>query len=168
VRRNTISEQKTRVGQIRTEPHGHVFKIIIDNRAKKNSFSPQMMEQISDAFTTLDRTNEYWVGVLCAEGSDFTAGGWGQHGITVNALAPGFFASKMTAGTIKAMGLEKLTAGVPLRRIGDEDDLKGAVVLLASDAGKHITGQSLAVDGGVSPVCFERASRKNPYPPRPS
>jgi gluconate 5-dehydrogenase len=80
------------------------------------------------------------------------AGGWGQYGITVNALAPGFFPSKMTAGTIKAVGLEKMTANVPLRRIGDEDDLKGAVVLFASDAGKHITGQILAVDGGITAV----------------
>jgi enoyl-CoA hydratase/carnithine racemase len=51
-----------------------VFKIIIDNVAKKNSFSPQMMAQISDAITLLDRTEEYWVGVLCADGPDFTAG----------------------------------------------------------------------------------------------
>lgn len=80
------------------------------------------------------------------------AGGWGQYGITVNALAPGFFPSKMTAGTIKAMGIEKLTEKVPLRRIGDGDDLKGAVVLFASDAGKHITGQVLAVDGGITAV----------------
>jgi gluconate 5-dehydrogenase len=80
------------------------------------------------------------------------AGSWGQYGITVNALAPGFFPSKMTAGTIRAVGLDKLTEGVPLRRIGDEDDLKGAVVLFASDAGKHITGQILAVDGGIMAV----------------
>ena len=69
-----MSEMKTQVGQIRTEVHGHVFKIIIDNVAKKNSFSPQMMAQMSDAMTLLDRTDDYWVGVLCAEGPDFTAG----------------------------------------------------------------------------------------------
>src|SRR5438094_8786882 len=69
-----MNETKTQVGQIRTEVHGHVFKIIIDNVAKKNSFSPQMMAQMSDAVTLLDRTDDYWVGVLCAEGPDFTAG----------------------------------------------------------------------------------------------
>ena len=69
-----MNETKTQVGQIRTEVHGHVFKIIIDNVAKKNSFSPQMMAQMSDAMTLLDRTDDYWVGVLCAEGPDFTAG----------------------------------------------------------------------------------------------
>jgi gluconate 5-dehydrogenase len=83
------------------------------------------------------------------------AGSWGQYGVTVNALAPGFFPSKMTKGTIAAVGLEKLTAGVPLKRIGDDDDLKGAALLFASDAGKHITGQILAVDGGLTAVLAE-------------
>jgi enoyl-CoA hydratase len=61
-------------GQIRTEVHGHIFKIIIDNAAKKNSFTPTLMMQLSDAFTQLDNTEDLWVGVLCAEGADFTAG----------------------------------------------------------------------------------------------
>ena len=77
---------------------------------------------------------------------------WGAHGITVNALAPGFFPSKMTKGVIEHLGVEKLAQAAPLKRIGDDDDLKGAVLLFASAAGKHITGQILAVDGGVSSV----------------
>jgi gluconate 5-dehydrogenase len=77
---------------------------------------------------------------------------WGAHGITVNALAPGFFPSKMTKGVLEHFGAEKLAAGAPLKRIGDDDDLKGACLLFASAAGKHITGQILAVDGGVSSV----------------
>jgi len=80
------------------------------------------------------------------------AGEWGEFGITVNALAPGWFPSKMTRGTFDKLGLERLTAAAPLGRVGDDDDLKGAVVLFASDAGKHITGQVLAVDGGVSAI----------------
>ncbi len=80
------------------------------------------------------------------------AGEWGAYGITVNALAPGFFPSKMTAGVLKELGSEKLAASSPLKRLGDDDDLKGAVLLFASAAGKHITGQILAVDGGVSAV----------------
>lgn len=75
---------------------------------------------------------------------------WGPYGITVNALAPGFFPSKMTQGVLKTIGVDKLAAHAPLRRIGDDDDLKGAALLFASPAGKHITGQILAVDGGVS------------------
>ena len=80
------------------------------------------------------------------------AGSWGRHGITSNALAPGFFPSKMTKGVIASVGVDKLTEGVPLRRLGDDDDLKGAALLFASDAGKHITGQILAVDGGLTAV----------------
>ena len=75
---------------------------------------------------------------------------WGPYGITVNALAPGFFPSKMTKGVLAHFGADKLAAQAPLRRLGDDDDLKGAALLLASAAGKHITGQILAVDGGVS------------------
>ncbi|MEY2730585.1 MAG: SDR family NAD(P)-dependent oxidoreductase [Betaproteobacteria bacterium] len=77
---------------------------------------------------------------------------WGAHGITVNALAPGFFPSKMTKGTLEHFGVERLASAAPLNRIGDDDDLKGAALLFASAAGKHITGQILAVDGGVSAV----------------
>jgi gluconate 5-dehydrogenase len=79
------------------------------------------------------------------------AGEWGRYGITVNSIAPGFFPSKMTKGVLATFG-ETLVEDAPLGRLGDDEDLKGAVVLFASDAGKHITGQTLAVDGGVSAV----------------
>ena len=80
------------------------------------------------------------------------AGEWGPYGINVNALAPGMFPSKMTKGTIERVGADKLAGNAPLGRIGDDDDLKGAALLFASAAGKHITGQILAVDGGVSAI----------------
>src|ERR1035437_4710630 len=80
------------------------------------------------------------------------AGEWGQYNINVNAICPGFFPSKMTMGTLKALGEDRLAAAAPLKRLGDEEDLKGLCVLFASAAGKHITGQWLAVDGGVSVV----------------
>ena len=77
---------------------------------------------------------------------------WGKYGITVNALAPGMFPSRMTRGTIERNGADRITAMTPLNRMGDDGDLKGAAVLFASAAGKHITGQILAVDGGRSAV----------------
>jgi gluconate 5-dehydrogenase len=80
------------------------------------------------------------------------AGEWGRYNINVNALAPGFFPSKMTAGVLKTLGADNLAARAPLGRLGDDDDLKGAALMFASAAGKHITGQILAVDGGVSAV----------------
>jgi len=61
-------------GKVRTETHERIFKIIIDNPAKKNAFSPAMMEQLSDALTELHNNDSLWVGVICAEGKDFTAG----------------------------------------------------------------------------------------------
>jgi NAD(P)-dependent dehydrogenase (short-subunit alcohol dehydrogenase family) len=75
---------------------------------------------------------------------------WGRHDINVNALAPGFFPSKMTKGLIDHVGADTLAGYAPLGRIGGDEDLKGAALLFASDAGRHITGQILAVDGGAS------------------
>src|SRR5437868_5239945 len=61
-------------GRVRSERHGHVLKIVIDNPAKKNAFVPEMMAQLAASMTDLDRDPELWVGVLCAEGDHFTAG----------------------------------------------------------------------------------------------
>ena len=80
------------------------------------------------------------------------AGEWGHYGIRVNAVCPGFFRTRMASVLIDTMGEDKMTAHAPLHRLGDDEDLKGLVLLYASDAGKHITGQWLAVDGGVSAI----------------
>jgi len=80
------------------------------------------------------------------------AGEWGKFGINVNALAPGFFPSRMTKGLLDQYGADNMARHAPLRRLGDDDDLKGATLLFASQAGKHITGQILPIDGGVSAV----------------
>jgi NAD(P)-dependent dehydrogenase (short-subunit alcohol dehydrogenase family) len=72
---------------------------------------------------------------------------WGEHGITVNAICPGFFPSKMTHATLDTSG-EAIRLTTPTRRLGGPEDLKGLAVLLASDASRHITGQAIVVDGG--------------------
>ncbi len=74
---------------------------------------------------------------------------WAHYGIAVNAIAPGFFPSKMTRWIIEHRR-EELLRKIPLGRLGGEDDLKGAVVFLASRASDYLTGQVLAVDGGAT------------------
>ena len=74
---------------------------------------------------------------------------WAPYNINVNAIAPGFFATKMTKGIMAMMG-EHIAERAPMKRIGGPEDLKGITALLASDAGAFITGQIVAVDGGVT------------------
>jgi NAD(P)-dependent dehydrogenase (short-subunit alcohol dehydrogenase family) len=76
---------------------------------------------------------------------------WGRYGITVNAICPGFFPSKMTRATLEKAAKE-IIDWTPNRRMGNEEDLKGLAVLLASEAARHINGQAIAVDGGASVI----------------
>ncbi|MFK9120096.1 SDR family oxidoreductase [Peribacillus frigoritolerans] len=72
---------------------------------------------------------------------------WGQHNINVNAIAPGFFPTKMTKGVLE-QGKNPILDSTPLKRFGSDDDLKGAAVFLASKASDFVTGNILIVDGG--------------------
>ena len=74
---------------------------------------------------------------------------WAQHGINVNAIAPGWFPSDMNKVLLDAQP-EAYLEHIPLRRFGGPDDLKGAVVFLASSASDYVTGQVVVVDGGQS------------------
>ena len=69
--------------------------------------------------------------------------------ITVNAIAPGPFESKMMAATLEAFG-EQIKASAPLRRIGRPDDMAGAAIFLSSRAGAYVTGAVIPVDGGIA------------------
>lgn len=76
---------------------------------------------------------------------------WGVHGITVNCLAPGWFKTAQNAVLYENQEwVDYICDRIPLKRPGKPNDLDGAVVFLASDAGEYVTGQTLLVDGGIS------------------
>lgn len=74
---------------------------------------------------------------------------WGRRGILVNAIAPGWFPTRMAAASIAA-NRERFEARTALGRLGELDELKGAAVFLAAPASSYITGQVIVVDGGMS------------------
>lgn len=73
---------------------------------------------------------------------------WARHGITVNAIAPGWFPTRMSEKVIERAG-QALTALIPMGRLGRAGEVKGAAIFLASDAASYITGQVFAIDGGM-------------------
>jgi NAD(P)-dependent dehydrogenase (short-subunit alcohol dehydrogenase family) len=76
---------------------------------------------------------------------------WGEYGITVNCLAPGWFKTAQNRALYEDEGwVDYLCERIPLGRPGAPGDLDGALLLLASDAGRYITGQTILVDGGIS------------------
>lgn len=79
------------------------------------------------------------------------AADWGPHGVTVNCLAPGWFKTSQNAVMYEdADWVRYLSDKIPLRRPGAVEDLDGALVFLASEAGRYVTGQTLLVDGGIT------------------
>ena len=74
---------------------------------------------------------------------------WAGNNITVNAIAPGFFETKMTRQTLRTKG-DEIKVKNPMGKFGDERSIKGTALLLASNASDYITGQIIAVDGGSS------------------
>jgi NAD(P)-dependent dehydrogenase (short-subunit alcohol dehydrogenase family) len=79
------------------------------------------------------------------------AASWGRQGVRVNAIAPGFFHSRMADPAIP-MAEPDIKANSPIPRVGDAGELKGVAVFLAADASNYVTGQVIAVDGGRSIV----------------
>jgi enoyl-CoA hydratase len=130
---NPMTDQTA--GRVHADRHDHIYKIVIDNPAKKNAFSPDMMQQLSEALTTLENDADLWVGVLCAAGDHFTAG----------LDMPKFFGPTATAkgvpeGNIDPFGLKNqctkpIVSAVQgiVFTIGIELMLAGDIVVAASD-----------------------------------
>lgn len=74
---------------------------------------------------------------------------WAPHNINVNAIAPGWFPTRMSGGLIEKFE-EEMLEDIPLHRFGNPEDLKGVVVFLASSAASYMTGQTVVVDGGAT------------------
>jgi len=92
---------------------------------------------------------------------------WGPHGITVNSLAPGWFKTEQTKILYEDQEwVEYLVDRIPVKRPGEPRDLDGAVVFLASEASRYVTGQTLLVDGGISTGATRAMARKTSKPAR--
>lgn len=105
---------------------------------------------------TMDRSRPGTIAYSASKGGvvSFTralAAEWAPHNINVNAIAPGFFPTRMTKGLMEIMG-DRVASKAPLNRVGGPEDLKGLTVLFASEACAFITGQVVAADGGVTAV----------------
>ncbi len=87
-------------------------------------------------------------GAIIALTRDFAVK-WARHDVTVNALAPGFFPTRMSEKVIER-AREHLRRTIPMGRVGKPGELVGAAVFLASDAASYVTGQVLAIDGGIT------------------
>lgn len=75
---------------------------------------------------------------------------WARYGIRANALLPGYFATEMSAAYLDTEPGQAMLKRMPMRRLGEPAELGGALLLLASDASKYMTGSSITVDGGLS------------------
>jgi enoyl-CoA hydratase/carnithine racemase len=115
-------------GQVRAEPHGRVLRITIDNAAKKNAFSPDMMAELSAALTRLHRDDELWVGVICAEGDHFTAG------LDMpKFFGPGATARPLPEGDIDPLGLKNRCRKPVVTAVQGYVYTVGVEIMLAGD-----------------------------------
>jgi NAD(P)-dependent dehydrogenase (short-subunit alcohol dehydrogenase family) len=115
----------------------------IVNIASVSGLSGNSLEVTTIAYNTSKGAVVNFTRALAAE--------WGKYNINVNAICPGFFPSKMSRHLLEKIA-PPVIAVTPLRRLGGDEDLKGSIVFLASEASRHITGQYIAVDGGISIV----------------
>ena len=126
----------TKVGRVYTERDGNILKIMIDNVAKKNSFSPEMMLELSDALTELDQDPALRVGVIGAEGDVFTAG------LDMpKFFGPGATAKPIPEGNVDPFGMSKICSKPVITAvqgicytIGIELALAGDIVIAADNS----------------------------------
>ncbi len=94
---------------------------------------------------------------------------WGRHGITVNCLAPGWFRTEQNKVLYENKEwVEYLCDRIPMKRPGQPEDLDGAVVFLASESSRYVTGQTLLVDGGISTGATRALVQHPPAETQPS
>src|SRR5713101_1906285 len=87
---------------------------------------------------------------------------WGKHGITVNCLAPGWFRTDQNKALYEDQEwLKYLCERIPVKRPGEPHDLDGAIVFLASESSRYITGQTILVDGGISTGALRALGKAN-------
>jgi NAD(P)-dependent dehydrogenase (short-subunit alcohol dehydrogenase family) len=87
---------------------------------------------------------------------------WGKHGVTVNCLAPGWFQTEQNKALYEDQEWVKyLCERIPIKRPGEPQDLDGAIVFLASESSRYITGQTILVDGGISTGALRSLGKGN-------
>ncbi len=88
---------------------------------------------------------------------------WGKHGVTVNCLAPGWFRTEQNKVMYEdPEWVEYLKERIPAKRPGQPNDLDGAIVFLASEASRYMTGQTLLIDGGISTGAMRATPNRKP------
>jgi len=88
---------------------------------------------------------------------------WGKYGITVNCLAPGWFRTEQNKALYEDQEwVEYLRERIPVKRTGEPNDLDGAIIFLASESSRYMTGQTLLIDGGISTGAMRAIGKPNP------
>lgn len=136
-------------GCVRYEIDGRVMKITIDNAAKKNSFSPDMMQELSAALTELDSNSELWAGVIVAEGDHFTAG------LDMpKFFGPGSTAKPIPEGNVDPLGLKKRCCKPIITAVQGICYTVGIELMLAGDivvAAESVRFSQMEAKRGIAP-----------------
>ncbi|HTO06812.1 MAG TPA: crotonase/enoyl-CoA hydratase family protein [Myxococcota bacterium] len=115
-------------GRVRSEARGRILRITIDNAERRNAFTPEMMRELSDALTELERNDALWVGVLCAEGDHFTAG------LDMpKFFGPGATAAPLPAENVDPFGLSRRASKPIVTAVQGITFTVGIEMLLAGD-----------------------------------